>query len=115
MVRHKLVTQSQKQILLEQSQENRERSMAGEFEIDFAPVVKLFSTLGNSRWLLTEMNEEGIAFGLCDLGQGLPELGYVDVNELERSGLVERDMYFTAKHPLSVYSNRAKDAGQIQA
>jgi hypothetical protein len=45
-----------------------------EDEIDFKPVVKLFNPCGAGTWLLTELDSEDpdIAFGLCDLGNGLP-------------------------------------------
>lgn len=37
-------------------------------EIDFVPVVKLFTPDANATWLLTELdpNESTLAFGLCD-------------------------------------------------
>src|ERR1051325_7175611 len=70
---------------------------------DFKPVVKLFCPWGGSTWLLTELDPDNpdIAFGLCDLGMGCPELGPVSLSELEtvRGKLnlpVERDLYFTA-------------------
>jgi hypothetical protein len=46
-------------------------------EIDFEPVVKLFTPWGGANWLLTEIepDEPDLAFGLCDLGMGFPELG----------------------------------------
>lgn len=51
---------------------------------DHPPVVKL--VLPNTRcvWLLSEIDPENksIAFGLCDLGMGFPELGYVSLDEL---------------------------------
>jgi Protein of unknown function (DUF2958) len=45
--------------------------------IDIEPVVKLFPQEGNAPWLLTELDPIGghLAFSLCDLGQGEPELG----------------------------------------
>lgn len=59
-----------------------------------------------------------ILFGLCDLGMGFPELGSVRLSELEsvkgRLGLgIERDLYFTARYPLSVYTEAASDADTI--
>jgi hypothetical protein len=47
-------------------------------------VVKIFTPDGKSTWLLTELdsNGENLAFGLCDLGLGEPELGYVSLHEL---------------------------------
>ena len=52
--------------------------------MDFEPIVKLFTPDGNATWLLTKLdpNDEYLAFGLCDLGQGEPELGYVSPPEL---------------------------------
>jgi len=49
------------------------------------PVVKLFTPDGGCTWLLTEIDPEDpdIAFGLCDLGFGCPELGSVSLSELE--------------------------------
>jgi Protein of unknown function (DUF2958) len=55
-------------------------------------------------------------FGLCDLGMGEPELGYVSRSELEgikvRFGLgLERDLHFAANKTLSEYAKEA-DANQ---
>ena len=37
-----------------------------EAELDFLPVVKLFTPDANATWLLTELDEDGdTAFGLC--------------------------------------------------
>lgn len=91
-----------------------------EDEIDFVPVVKLFTPDANCTWLLTEIDPEDpdIAFGLCDLGMGFPELGDVSLSELEalrgRLGLpVERDLFFAATHRLSTYTAAARSAGTI--
>jgi hypothetical protein len=53
-------------------------------EIDFCPVVKLFTPDAGCTWLLTEIDPEDpdIAFGLCDLGVGFPELGSVSLSEI---------------------------------
>jgi hypothetical protein len=53
-------------------------------EPDFFPVVKLFTPDAGATWLLTEIDsdDEDIAFGLCDLGLGYPELGMVSLSEL---------------------------------
>lgn len=79
-------------------------------EIDFVPVVKLFTPDAGATWLLTEIDsrDPDTAFGLCDLGLGFPELGYVSITELKairgRFGLpVERDLHFKATKPLSEY------------
>ena len=51
--------------------------------LDFKPVVKLFTPDAQCTWLLTEIDEDtDLAFGLCDLGMGEPELGYVSLIEL---------------------------------
>jgi Protein of unknown function (DUF2958) len=46
-------------------------------EIDFRAVVKLFNPTGAATWLLTEidLDDETVAWGLCDLGMGFPEFG----------------------------------------
>lgn len=68
---------------------------------DQIPTLKLFTPDAQATWHLTEYDpEEGLAFGLCDLGMGFPELGYVSLVELEalRGGLglpVEIDLYWT--------------------
>src|SRR5213594_3855520 len=87
-------------------------------EIDFRPVVKLFTPDGGCTWLLTEIDPEDpdVAFGLCDLGFGCPELGSVSLSELEsvrgQLGLpVERDLYFTATKTLSAYADEARAHG----
>lgn len=86
------------------------------------PVVKLFTPDANATWLLTELDpdEPDYAFGLCDLGMGCPELGYVSLLELQtvrgRLGLpVERDLYFQADRPLSEYTRLAQAEGHIVA
>jgi hypothetical protein len=94
-----------------------------EESLDLFPVVKLFTPDAGATWLITEAHPEGAdlrLFGLCDLGLGSPELGYVMLSEIEavrgRLGLpVERDLYFKAEHRLSTYADRARDAGMIVA
>ena len=94
-------------------------------ETDHLPVVKYFDPCGAATWIITElMPAEGegaapdILFGLCDLGMGSPELGYVSLSELQsitgRLGLgIERDLYFKARYPLSVYAHAADRRGRI--
>lgn len=99
--------------------------LAGEFierdeTFDPKPVVKFFTPWGGGTWLLTELDEDGRLFGLCDLGMGEPELGYVMLAELEGvrgpAGLkVERDRWFTPGKTLSVYAEEARVAGRIIA
>lgn len=87
---------------------------------DFLPVVKLFTPDANCTWLLTELepDDPDIAFGLCDLGLGFPELGCVSLPELKalrgRLGLpVERDLHFAPMHTLCVYAEAARVACAI--
>lgn len=94
---------------------------AGGDDIDPHPVVKLFTPDAGATWLLTEIDpdDEDLAFGLCDLGLGCPELGYVRLSELAqvrgRFGLfVERDRHFRADKPLSAYAEDARAAGSIR-
>jgi hypothetical protein len=83
--------------------------------LDFYPVVKLFTPDANATWLLTELDPDDpdLAFGLCDLGLGEPELGYVRLAELESVrgplGLpVERDFGFSADRLISAYAADAR-------
>jgi len=113
----KLLTQSIRNQLIENYER---RSEEGE-EIDFKPVVKLFTPDAGATWLLTELNpEDNIAFGLCDLGMGFPELGDVSLDEIAdiRGALglpVERDLHFTAKKTLSEYAKEARQNERICA
>ncbi len=95
---------------------------AGGDEIDPHPVVKLFTPDAGATWLLTELDpdDEDLAFGLCDLGLGCPELGSVRLSELAtvrgRLGLpIERDLYFKADKPLSAYAEAARQQRRISA
>ena len=98
------------------------RAAEGKPEPDFIPAVKLFTPDAGATWLLTEIDPDApdLAFGLCDLGLGFPELGSVSLSELAalrgRLGLpVERDLYFVARKPLSTYAREASEAGHIRA
>lgn len=91
-------------------------------EQDLTPVVKLFTPWANATWLLTELkpDDQDIAFGLCDIGLGSPELGYVSLSELRSlrgpAGLtVERDLSFKAGKTLQAYADEAHAAGYIKA
>jgi len=116
-----LLTQAAREQLLDNAR--RQEPVRGTpDEIDFAPVVKLFTPDANGTWLLTELDREDpdIAFGLCDLGLGFPELGSVRLSELATlrgpMGLpIERDLYFSAKDALSQYAHAARTAGSIIA
>ncbi|MGX5805057.1 DUF2958 domain-containing protein [Bradyrhizobium sp. Arg314] len=97
-LRNKLLANDRQQLPL--------RGMGG--EINFAPVVKLFTPDAVATWPLMEIDPEDpdIAFGLCDLGLGFPELGSVSISDLAavrgRLGLpVERDGHFRADKKLA--------------
>lgn len=67
---------------------------------------------------LPRTEEPDIAFGLCDLGMGCPELGSVSISELVtvrgRLGLpIERDRHFIARQTLSAYARDAHENGRI--
>jgi hypothetical protein len=87
----------------------------------FKPVVKFFMPGGSATWLITEIADDGdTLFGLCDLGMGSPELGYVSLDELRttrsRFGLkVERDAHFDAKKTIAEYADEARSLGRIKA
>lgn len=111
----KLLTDEQREQLLANGRESTENP-----HFDPLPVVKLFTPNAGATWLLSELDAEGTAFGLCDLGLGFPELGYVSLAELDglrdKWGLpIERDLYFVADKPLSGYAREARLAGRIVA
>lgn len=98
---------------------NGRRTADGE-AIDPFPIVKLFTPDGSATWLITELDPDRpeIAFGLCDLGFGSPELGSLSLTELVAArgplGLrVEIDRHFEARAPLSTYANAARRHGYI--
>ncbi len=85
-------------------------------------IVKLFTPDAQCTWLLSELYpaDPDVAFGLCDLGMGFPELGDVRISELAALrgpyGLpVERDVHFTATKALSEYASEAHAAQRITA
>ena len=87
---------------------------------DPEPVVRLFTPDARAVWLLTHLEPDcpDIAFGLCDLGLGFPEMGSVYLSEIAAltgpCGLpVERDPHFTARGPLSAYAAAARQASRI--
>lgn len=118
----KLFLDTQRQKLLTNGRINTERRNNDQDEIDFSPVVKLFTPDGAATWLLTEIDPDDpdIAFGLCDLGFGTPELGNVSLSELAsvrgKLGLpIERDRFFDASLTLSNYAEEARKLGRIRA
>ena len=87
---------------------------------DHAPVIKIFNPMGGQTWLFSELDptDNDTLFGLCDLGMGSPELGYVSLAELvDFSSMLlvglERDLSFQGRAPMSVYARAANAAGRI--
>ena len=112
----RLLTVEQFNQLLANGQASRERGH------DPLPVVKLFTPDAGATWLLSEIDpdEPDIAFGLCDLGLGCPELGYVSLSEIAslrgRMRLpVERDLYFMPNKTISDYADEAHRHERIMA
>lgn len=87
---------------------------------DPQPVVKLFTPDAHATWLLTELDPDDgdTAYGLCDIGIGMPELGTVRISDLESivgplKQPIARDLYFTAKRTLSEYTELARINGSF--
>lgn len=84
-------------------------------ERDFEPVVALHIPGTYCLWLLTEADDEGMAFGLCqihvaELGSvWLPEVADLDINGVR----VIEDTTFVAKHTLSEYAKLARRNGGL--
>lgn len=117
-----LLTNEQHRLLMENGKANAERIADDGNTQDFAPVVKLFCPWGGGTWLLSELAPEDpdIAFGLCDLGMGSPEIGSVRLSEMAAvrgpGGLrIERDLYFTPDKTLNAYAEEARQHGHIAA
>ena len=83
---------------------------------DIKPVLKLFNPVGAQTWLIAAIAEDGdTMYGLCDLGFGYPELGYVSLSEIENLDLpfglkIERDAWWEPEKTLQEYYNDAREA-----
>jgi hypothetical protein len=115
-----LLTKDIRKRLLRNGEVRRYFEEGGRAVCDFIPVVKLFTPDAQCTWLLTELDpaDPDIAFGLCDLGMGFPELGSVSIAELAAVrgplGLaVERDLHFVATKTISAYAADARKSGYI--
>ena len=110
-----LFTKAQRDRLIANFRANQQNPV----ETDHWPVVRLFTPDAQATWLLSEYDPlEELLFGLCDLGVGCPELGYVSRAELEelRGALglrVERDLHWQARGSLAAYAKAAGHAGGI--
>src|SRR3546814_7768459 len=88
--------------------------------IDPLPAVRLFTPDAHVTWLLAALDpaDGDTAWGLIDLGIGLPALGTVKLSDLAsfvgpRQQPVMRDRYFLAERPLSEYVRLAQENGSI--
>lgn len=118
----KLITEEIRRQLIRNGEHSAQARDLGDPEPDFEPVVKLFTPDAQCTWLLTELDpgDHDIAFGLCDLGMGFPELGSVRLSELDSVrgplGLaIERDRHFRADRTLSAYVEQARSSQHITA
>jgi hypothetical protein len=87
-------------------------------DVDVPPPLKLFTPWGAATWLIQDIDENNVMYGLCDIGHGCAELGSVWLDELLALrgpwGLkVERDRHFKATKNLSEYAADARAAGRI--
>ena len=89
-------------------------------DIDPMPVVRLFTPDAHATWLLVSLDpaDGDTAYGLIDLGIGMPALGTVKLSDL--AGIVGpqqrpvlRDVYFRAMRRLSEYVQLAQRDGSI--
>ena len=98
---------------------NGEARAAGR-AIDPVPVVRLFTPDAHVTWLLAALDpaDGDTAWGLIDLGIGMPAQGTVKLSELAgivgpRQQPVMRDRYFRAVRPLSEYLRLAQENGSV--
>lgn len=99
----------------EQYQQLLKNGSQANCDLDQHPVVKLLLPHTKCCWLLSEIDpdEANIAFGLADLGQGFPEMGYISLSEIFnlRTSLNLVAMVspsFKGEYPLSVYARAAR-------
>ncbi len=88
--------------------------------IDPLPVVRLFTPDAHASWLLAALDpaDGDAAYGLIDLGIGMPALGTVKLFDLAaivgpQQRPILRDLYFHATRPLSEYVRLAQRDGSI--
>ncbi|RBP35268.1 DUF2958 family protein [Eoetvoesiella caeni] len=112
---HPLITNEERAQLLAHGQ-----ARATGQRIDPLPVVRIFTPDAHATWLLASLDpmDGDTAYGLIDLGIGMPELGAVQLSALAsivgpRKQPVMRDRYFQAVRPLSEYVRLAKENGSI--
>jgi hypothetical protein len=89
-------------------------------DFDPLPVVKLFTPDAHATWLLAALDpaDGDTAWGLCDVGIGMPELGTVRLSDLAAivgplNRPVLRDQHFQPTRTLSEYTRLAQLNGSI--
>lgn len=110
-----LITEDERQRLLAHGHA-RANGKAG----DPPPVVRLFTPDAHATWLLASLDpaDGDTAFGICDVGIGMPELGTIKLSDLASivgplKRPVMRDRYFQATRTLSEYLRLAQENGSI--
>ena len=88
--------------------------------IDPMPVVRLFTPDAHATWLLAALDpaDGDTAWGLIDLGIGMPTLGTVKLSDLAniagpQQRPIMRDLYFHATRTLSMYVQLAQRDGSV--
>ncbi|WP_355603387.1 DUF2958 domain-containing protein [Xanthomonas cannabis] len=112
---NRLITEDERKQLLEHG-----RARAVGLANDPLPVVRLFTPDAHATWLLVSLDpaDGDTAYGLIDLGLGMPELGEIKLSDLAsivgpRQQPVMRDLYFRAVRPLSEYLQLAQENGSV--
>ena len=110
-----LITDAQRAQLLANG-----RARAEDQALDPLPVVRLFTLDAHATWLLAALDPEDgdTAYGLCDIGIGMPALDTVRLSELAyilgpQEQPIARDLYFVATRTLSEYTRLAQRNGSI--
>ena len=114
----KLLTPGLFDQLLANHAAHRRAQSRDERDPDPFPVVRFFDPVGAAIWLATEIDPDGILFGLADLGFGCPELGSFALVEIESMRLpfglgIERELLWEGRFSLSVYAEAGRRAGSI--
>lgn len=112
---NRLLTEGERAQLLANSE-----ARAACVAVDPLPVVRLFTLDAHVTWLLAALDpvDGDTAYGLIDLGIGMPALGTVKLSELAgivgpRQQPVMRDLYFRPARTLSEYVRLAEIDGSI--
>ena len=110
-----LVTDEQRAQLLENG-----HARAADAQTDLWPVVRLFTPDAHAIWLLAALDpaDGDTAWGLCDVGIGMPEMGSIKLSDLAtivgpQRIPVRRDLYFHAVRPMSESLRLAQANGSI--